>query len=213
MSTVVVIGASRGVGARTVQAALAAGHDVRAIARSAGPATGGPVGTGRLTRIAASALDAVAVDAAIKGADAVILTLGSNQLLSGTTLFSSATRIAIEAMRRHGVRRLIAVTGMGAGDSRYAGGPLYNHLFFPLLLSRIYADKDVQERIIRTSGLDWVIVRPGILTNGPATGRVRALTDPRDWKGGSISRADVAAFLVAQVTGTGYLGKTPLLVS
>jgi NAD(P)H-binding len=64
------------------------------------------------------------------------------------------------------IKRLICVTGFGAGDSRGYGGFLYSAAF-RLLVGRLYDDKDVQERIVRSSELDWVIVRPVILTNGP----------------------------------------------
>jgi uncharacterized protein YbjT (DUF2867 family) len=86
-------------------------------------------------------------------------------------------------------------------------------VIFPLLLKRVYDDKDVQEWIIRSSGLDWTIVRPGLLTNNPATGRYRVLTAPQDWQFGSISRADVADFLVRQVDDLALIGATPLLIS
>jgi uncharacterized protein YbjT (DUF2867 family) len=76
------------------------------------------------------------------------------------------------------------------------GGLLYDAVVFPLLLKRPYDDKDVQEWIVKSSGLDWTIVRPGLLTNGPATGRDRVLTASEDWRYGAISRADVADFLV-----------------
>jgi uncharacterized protein YbjT (DUF2867 family) len=79
------------------------------------------------------------------------------------------------------------------------------------VLGRAYDDKDVQEQIIRRSGLDWVIVRPVILTNGPKTGTYRTLTEPRDWRCGFISRADVADFMVKQIDDDRFLGKTPVL--
>jgi uncharacterized protein YbjT (DUF2867 family) len=110
------------------------------------------------------------------------------------------------------VRRLVAVTGLGAGDSRGHGGPLYNAIAFPLVLKRIYDDKDVQEQMIRASGLDWTIVRPGLLRNGRATGRARALTEPKDWTMGSVTRADVAAFLVREAFERHFVGRTPLLI-
>src|SRR6266513_1339210 len=76
------------------------------------------------------------------------------------------------------VKRLICVTGFGAGDSRGHGGFLYS-VAFHLLLGRVYDDKDVQERIVRNSKLDWVIVRPVILTDVPKTNACRALVDLR----------------------------------
>jgi len=107
---------------------------------------------------------------------------------------------------------LICVTGFGAGDSRSRGGFVYN-VAFHLLLGRVYDDKDVQERIVRTSKLDWVIVRPVILTNGPKTNAYRALVDPRHWTCGLISREDVADFLVKQIDDDIFLHKTPVLTS
>jgi uncharacterized protein YbjT (DUF2867 family) len=149
--------------------------------------------------------------------NAVIQTLGVDisprAIFERTTLFSRSTRILVDAMKATGVKRLIAVTGLGAGDSRGHGGLLYDALVFPLLLKRVYEDKDVQEWIIKSSGLDWTIVRPGILNNGPATGRYRALINPEEWRFGVISRADVADFLVRQVDDRALIGKTPLLVS
>jgi len=66
--------------------------------------------------------------------------------------------------------------------------------------------------MIRASGLEWTIARPGLLTSGPATGQVRALVDPKDWRAGSISRADVAEFLVREAFERRFVGKTPLLI-
>ncbi len=71
-------------------------------------------------------------------------------------------------MRAKGTKRLIAVTGFGAGDSRGHGGILYDAVLFPLVLKRVYDDKDIAEQIIKASGLDWTIVRPGALTNAEA---------------------------------------------
>jgi uncharacterized protein YbjT (DUF2867 family) len=106
----------------------------------------------------------------------------------------------------------VCVTGFGAGDSRGHGGFLYS-VAFHLLLGRVYDDKDVQERIVRNSKLDWVIVRPVILTDGPKTNAYRALVDPRGWTCGFISRADVADFLVKQIDDDAFLYKTPVLTS
>jgi uncharacterized protein YbjT (DUF2867 family) len=213
MAVVLVIGASRGIGLETVKRALAEGHRVRALARGA---AGIAVDDPRLEKVAADALDRTAVSAALQGADAVIETLGAPKDLAatlwGTRLFSSATRILVDSMNERGVRRLVAVTGLGAGDSRGHGGFLYNTIAFPLVLERIYNDKDVQEQMIRASGLEWTIVRPGLLRGGKATGRARALTDPKDWTTGSVTRADVAAFLVREAFERRYVGRTPLLI-
>lgn len=213
MATILIVGASRGVGLETVKAALAAGHLVRALARSASAIS---ITDPKLEKVAADARDSAAIERALAGADAVIETVGESfglqTILQGTTLFSKATRALVDAMTKVGVRRLIAVTGLGAGDSRGYGGFLYATVMFPIVLKRVYDDKDVQEQIIRRSGLDWTIVRPGILTSGRATGRYRVLVDPASWRGGTISRADVAHFLLTQITDRSHLGKTPLVI-
>ncbi|MFY9697213.1 MAG: SDR family NAD(P)-dependent oxidoreductase [Rhodoplanes sp.] len=211
MATVLIIGASRGIGLATVKRALKAGHSVRAMSRSA---TAIRLRDPKLEKLDGDARDRDTIERALVGVDAVIQTLGISSdpelILTGTRLFSAATRILVRAMEASTVRRLICVTGFGAGNSRGRGGILYN-LASALLLGRIYADKDVQERIIRRSQLDWTIVRPTILTNGPRTKAYRVLTDPRDWAPGFISRADVADFLVKQIDDTNLLRKTPAL--
>lgn len=213
MARVLIVGASRGTGLETVRKALAAGHRVRALARSASLI---PIEDEKLEKVTGDATDRTALLNALEGVDAVIVTLGVapgfSTTVSGTRLFSTATRALVDAMKEKGVSRLVVITGIGAGDSRGHGGPLYDWVAFPLLLKRVYDDKDVQEQIIRRSGLDWTIVRPGILTNGPTTGRYRALLDPAQWRADQISRADVADFLVKEVTERKFVHQAPVLL-
>jgi putative NADH-flavin reductase len=168
----------------------------------------------KLEKLEGDALDQRTIDRALAGVDAVIQTLGVSptpeMILSGTRLFSGATRILVNAMEARAIKRLISVTGLGAGDSRGHGGLLYNTVL-SLLLGRIYADKDAQEWIIRRSHLDWTIARPTILTTGPRTGAYHVLVDSRDWRSGFISRADVADFLVTQIHDASLVRKTPVL--
>lgn len=211
MTRVLVIGASRGVGLETVKLALAAGHQVRAMARSAAAI---PMRNANLEVFSGDALDPATVTGALDGMDAVVQALGvaagPSMVLKPVRLFSDATRVLVPAMEAAGVKRLICLTGFGAGDSRNRGNCLYN-LAFNAFLGRAYDDKDVQEQIIRESQLDWVIARPGVLTNGPKTGRYNILVEPRQWRPGSISRADVADFLVKQIDSDQYLRTTPAL--
>ena len=162
MAKVLIIGASRGIGLEAVKAALLAGHNVRALARSAASI---PIQNANLEKVSGDALDSDTIRNALQGVDVVIQTLGVDiaprAIFERTTLFSQSTRILVDVMKAAGVKRLIAVTGLGAGDSRGHGGLLYDAVVFPLLLKRVYDDKDVQEWIIRSSGLDWTIVRPG----------------------------------------------------
>lgn len=114
-------------------------------------------------------------------------------------------------MRAENVFRLVAITGLGAGDSVGHGGFAFDKLIFPLLLRKVYADKTRQEAIIRESGLDWVLVRFAILNDKPGHGSVRALEDLSNFHGGTISREDVATFVVDQAQAGTWLHRSPLI--
>src|SRR5262249_1211640 len=211
MPIVLIIGASRGIGLMAVKIGLSSGFEVRALARSAHAIA---INDTRLEKFSGDARDRAVIVRALDGTDAGIQALGGpltpRTVVHGTTLFSDASRVLIDAMQNARVRRLIAVTGIEAGDSRGVSSFLHARILFPLILQRIYDDKNAQEEIIRSSGLDWTIVRPGILTRGPATGHYQVLTDRRCWRGGVISRRDVADLLLGQVAERSCSGKQAL---
>lgn len=208
---VLIVGASKGIGLETTRQALDAGHHVRALARSA---TAIAVSNPCLEKIQGDALKTVDVEAALVGVDVVIQTLGVGlvDLFQPVHLFSDATRVLIAAMRSQGVKRLICVTGFGAGDSR-ASISCLQRLPFQIVFGRAYDDKSLQEKLIKESELDYTIARPGVLTSGPRTGRYRVLVEPSQWRNGIISRADVAEFLVRQIGDQTYIRKTPVLIN
>ena len=210
MAQVVIIGASKGIGLETTRQALEAGHRVRAFARSAADIG---ISDPKLEKVRGNALRESDVIAAVTGMNAVIqvLGVGLSDLFLPVHLFSDATRLLLAAMQAQGVKRLICVTGFGAGDSRASINCL-QLLPFRFFFGRAYDDKDVQERLIKDSALDWTIARPGVLTNGSRTGRYKVLEEPLQWRNGTISRADVADFLVRQIEDLTYLRKTPVLV-
>jgi putative NADH-flavin reductase len=211
VANVLVIGASKGIGLEAAKQALARGHSVRAFARGAAEID---MTDPRLEKRPGDALDPHDVADALEGIDVVIqalgVTPGPDMILGPISLFSDATRILLAAMQEAGVRRLISVTGFGAGDSRARFGCLED-MGFRLFLGRVYDDKGIQEQLIKDSGLDWVIARPVILTKGSHSGRYRVLVERDKWRNGLISRADAADFLVAQIDDDSYLGTTPVL--
>ena len=211
MMRVLIIGASKGIGLETTRLALKAGHSVRALARSA---AGILVSDKYLEKVRGDALNPQHVEAALIGMDVVIQTLGVGlgDLLRPVHLFSEATRILIAAMEAQGVKRLICVTGFGAGDS-YASISCLQRVPFRLVLGRAYDDKTVQERLIKESELDWTIARPGILTGGARTGRYKVLSEPCQWRNGTLSRTDVAEYPVRQIEDRSFVRQTPVLVN
>jgi uncharacterized protein YbjT (DUF2867 family) len=204
---VLVLGATGGTGRLIVRDAMAKGHSVVALVRSTARAD-----LPGVDMTEGDARDEGALMRALDGCDAVISTLGTGVGFRKVTLLTVATQALVTAMTRNGVRRLVCISALGVGDSRGHGGFVFDRLFQPLLLSQAYKDKDRQEAAIRASSLDWVVVRPAMLTDDPARGSVRAVTDLAGVNGGKIARADVARFVVEQLTADTWLRRTPVLM-
>jgi putative NADH-flavin reductase len=199
---IVIFGATGGTGRELVVQALQRGHDVTAFVR-----TPGKVATvdSRLRVVQGDIQRSESIHAVIPGHDAVLSALGS-RTLGPTTLLSEAARTTMDAMQAHAVRRVVWESSLGVGETRGRLGPLYNWLLLPLLLRHIFADKERQEAIIRATPLEWTIVQPASLTNGPRTGRYRLGAEaapgrlfPR------ISRADVAHFMLEELVNCRYV--------
>lgn len=203
-----VVGASRGIGLQVVHKALAEGHQVTACARRIRDIG---ISHSNLQVQRADILDFFAVQRAVPGHDAVVLCLGTLPTFETVRLFSEGTRNLIDAMHSAEIKRLVVVTGVGAGDSRGHGGFLYDRFFQPFVLRTIYQDKDRQEGIVRKSNLDWTIVRPGFLTHGTETSDYQVHTDLKDVVAGKISRTDVAHFILDELDKLRYLNQTPLI--
>jgi putative NADH-flavin reductase len=152
---VLVIGASGGTGREIIKQGLQAGHEMTGLVREE-PKSDSILPGARL--VIGDALDAAVLKQAVAGQDAVADSLGSS--MSGpfkeVHLFSESTRVLIDVMQTTGVRRLVCITGIGAGDSHGHGGFLYDQIIQPVLLRGVYADKDRQEQMIQDSGLDWI---------------------------------------------------------
>jgi putative NADH-flavin reductase len=198
---IALFGATGGTGRQVLDQALAQGHLVSALVRD--PAK--LAERKGLTLVVGDVLDRDATTRCIQGTDAVICVLGSHG--SREPIEALGTQSILDAMRDNGVRRLIAVTSLGVGDSRAQINWAFR-VIMDLTLKPIMMAKEEQERLIKASGLDWTIVRPGGLTDGPRTGAYRFGRD-RSIKGGRISRADVAEFVLRQLTDTTFIHQTP----
>ena len=204
---ILLIGATHGTGKEILNQTLAQNHEVTALVRNPAALT---LQNEHLKVVQGDVLDIASVEQAMAGQEAVICSLGLSLSASRkpTTVYSDGTRNLIAAMNKQGVHRLICITGVGSGDSRGHGGFFYDNIFLPLLLNEGYADKTRQEEIIKQSTLDWVIVRPGVLSNGQAKGHYRVMLDGK-YRIKGIARADVATFILEQLTSDTYLKKTP----
>ncbi|MEA3639404.1 MAG: NAD(P)-binding oxidoreductase [Lamprobacter sp.] len=200
---IALFGATGGTGRQVLSQGLAKGDGFHVLARS--PETLQPATD--LEVIAGDVLDQAAVDRCLTGTDAVICVLGSHG--SAEPVEADGTERIIAGMQRLGINRLVAVTSMGVGDSREQV-PGFFRVIMQLTLKKIMAAKERQEQLIRESGLDWTIVRPGGLTDGPATGSYLSGTD-KSIKATRISRADVADFVLQQLRDDRYLHQAPSL--
>jgi putative NADH-flavin reductase len=147
----------------------------------------------------------------VTGSDAVIMALGVKSR-GPTTLFSDTTRVLLRVMRKSGVRRLIAITGVGAGETRGHGGALYDRIIYPLFTRNRYRDKEVQERLIEASDRDWIIVRPAPFSLKAARSDVEVHTEiGRRTVLRRISVREVAEFVLDQIESDRYLRCKPFI--
>lgn len=199
-----VVGATGGTGRQVVEQALEQGHFVTAFVRD--PARL-PVQHPNLTIVTGDVLKPETVLPAVRRQDVVICSLGGRPGQSDLAV-AEGTKNLIAAMHQAGVKRLFVVSSLGVGTS-YEEAPLPSKLFIKTFLSGPIAEKEKQEKAVRESDLDWLIVRPTRLTDGPVTKRYRLgehlpfplFSMPR------ISRADVAAFLLDQLESEANLHK------
>jgi putative NADH-flavin reductase len=202
----VVFGAAGKSGRQIVEQALAAGHEVTAFARDLSKI--GPDRPG-LKPVAGDALDARGVSEAVAGQDAVLFAIGINRR-STMTVCADSTRNIIDAMKEHGVRRFIVLSAYGASETKDTA--LYSKVLRSMIGKRV-EDKDRQEELVRASGLDWVLVRPPLLTNGPRRGRYRVGFDLPIKMFSNVSRADVADFMLKQLSDDTYLRQAPTITN
>jgi putative NADH-flavin reductase len=200
----VIFGATGSIGHQLVVQALEQGHTVTAFARDPAKLE---IEHANLTGVQGDALDSASVEKAVDGQDAVLCALGAGA--KGTTR-SEGTRNIVRAMEKAGVSRFICLSTLGVGNSRANLSFFWKHIMFGLLLRQAYADHVSQEDLVKESRLDWTIVRPAGFADGDRTGVYRHGFPGTDTTiKGKISRADVADFMLKQLTDRTYLHETP----
>lgn len=201
---IAIFGATGSVGREFVKQAIEQGQIVTALVRDPAKLD---FNDDILHKIPGDALDPAAVEQAVQGQDAVVCVLGAGRK---GLIRAEGTKNIIRAMEKTGVRRLICQSTLGVGDSRGNLNFWWKYIMFGLLLRPAYADHVRQEELVKQSSLDWTIVRPAAFTDGARTGEYRH-GFPANAKGLTIkiSRADVADFLLRQLTNDAYLRKTP----
>ena len=204
---ILVIGASRGTGALCVKSALAKGHSVTAFSRTPAKLE---VTHPKLTKVAGDFHDAASVHSAVAGHDAVIISASPSTLGAIKKIpdyFSRGTKYCIDAMKEHGVKRLVILSAHGVAESMHEASWLQRTLLIGGILKGFFLDHGVQERLTQESGLDFVIARPMRLTSGKAKGKyVRRIAESIRVPA-TISRADVAEFMVEACESTTLVGK------
>jgi uncharacterized protein YbjT (DUF2867 family) len=204
---ILIVGATGGTGRQLVTQALERGYAVTALVRDPSRVR---VDHPQLTVIQGDVLDERCLDTAMRGQEAVLSALGHRRYFSPARILSEGTRTILRTMETHGVPRLVCETSLGIGDSAGRMGLYYTFFVIPVILPLYFWDKARQERLIAASNVEWVIVRPGALTNGGRRGRSRHGRHVGNflWTV-RVSRADVADFMLNQLASDTYLRTAP----
>ena len=206
---ILILGASGLTGRLIVAKALEQGHEVTALVRD-------PLKLqlvhDRLSIIKGDALDKDIVSKAVSGQDAVLSALGKGKSFKSSNLITNAVSLLVPVMEQSNVKRLIFLSAIGVGET-FKQANLLQKFFFSTFLKGIYADKARAEKQIHSSHLNWTLVYPVVLTDGPGTGKYQT-GEVLPMKGmPKISRDDVADFMIRQLTDNGWVKKGAVLMS
>ncbi len=207
MKKIIVFGSTGTIGIHLIEQSLEEGHKVTAFCRNADKLS--EYHSPQLNIYKGDVFNPTSVQEAIKGHDIVIVALGSGKSRK-SVVRSEGTKNIIEAMKQCGVQRLICQTTLGAGDSKGNLNFFWKYIMFGWFLKQVFEDHELQETYVKNSGLDWTIVRPGAFEDGKKTTAYKhgfAVNDKTLKL--KISRADVADFILKQITSSEYLFKTP----
>ncbi|MEU2542784.1 NAD(P)-dependent oxidoreductase [Streptomyces iakyrus] len=202
-----ILGATGPTGRHLVDLAQRSGDSVTALVRN--PATLGDL-TEKVTPVTGDATSHRDIAAAAAGHDAIASALGRGNSVRADGLFTRASAAVTGAANEVGVSRLVWLSSFGVGET-FGWSSTPQKAIYRTLLRSIYADKEIADDRIRSSGLDWTVVYPTRLTHGPAQGTY-SVGDRLPMKGNpTISRADVAAFMHRAVHGSEWIHRSPVI--
>ena len=203
---VLVLGANGKTGRLVVDSALAAGHDVSVLVRHVGLSA-----ISGVRIIEGDALKPEDVFRAIDQSEAVVQCIGGTAPWKKQTLERYAMQNIVSSMKKSKTQRLVVVSAMGVGESAEQSPWWYRYLIVPTFLRGSTADKAAMEMMVRGSGLDWVIARPPVLTDGAKTGKILVLGNNET--GHTITRVDLAVWLVEQLESAAYVGQAVVVAN
>ena len=202
---VLVVGAGGKTGKLVVQQAVLAGHQVTALVHADEEHKEKEHFPDAVDVIHGDARNPSRLDQVMTGQHAVIDAIGGHTPFLKNDLEASAAKVIVDVMKRNQVKRLIVISVLGVGDSKDQAPGMYEHLLMPIYLRGAIPDKANMEATVEHSGLDFVIVRPPVLSDSAATGDIYVV--PPGKLAHKITRADLAQFLVDQLTSDTYLGQ------
>ena len=203
---IVVLGANGGIGRQALEIALKQGHSVTAILRT--PATL-LLTHPNLIVVKGDIMKPETWEKYLENKDVVISAIGATSRKE-TTLYSQGARNLLNAMKKTGANRVffISASGLEVNPSHSLFIRLVTTYVLQRLLKNMYADLNKMEQLVKESDLNWTILRPPRLTNAPFTGRYRFATNSFLKAGLSISRADLAHFMMVNATNNSIYKKT-----
>ncbi len=207
---ITIFGASSASGQLLVEKALAAGHHVTAFVRDADKLD---ASHDRLTVVKGDALLPQTVEAAVQEAEAVLNVIGP--IGTPTAITAETTQNIVDAMKKSGTKRIVVISvgGITVPEDQRTGFDKILSSLLKFLLNEMFQDREKQLEVLMDSGLEWVAVRVPRLVNGAASGKVFAGFFGEDGASTSLTRADLADFMLAQLTDDTWLGKAPLVTN
>ena len=204
-----VLGGTGGTGRHVVSQGLEKGHAVTVLARESARVD---IQHERLRIVEGDVTNNAALGKAMRGQDAVISAIGRGMSFRSENLIERSVPGILVTMQTHGIRRLMFTSAMGVGES-YRDAPVMAKIFFRTLLRGIYADKAIGDQLVRNSRLDWTILHPVRLSDGPLTKKYRVAERLPLSGMPEVSRADTAHFIVDRLNDPTTFHKTLILAN